>query len=190
MENSTPEAVAEVLPNPSVEAVEDAAKFAANIVRPEPIDYVAVVDKIEAAQPPKPDFGTLVPVEEVAPLDTATLTKIVASPEIAEALAAEGLEIDQKEVARTIDEQAKRTALETVLSPDASLNDLSRAFVEVTPQRSVELEEPTAEAFRDLKEGINSSFEEVAGILIELSQQIGDIEARLAEHNKRGGHKI
>jgi hypothetical protein len=165
------------LPNPSVAAVEDAAAFAAAIVRPEP----AKSEESEESEE----------TEEVAPLDIETLTKVAISPEIAEALAAEGLEIDQDEINRTLDESRRRTELEKTLAPEASITDLSKAFT-VDELVAQEREEGpvTRPEFTDLKEGINSSFEEVASLLLEHQRQIEEIESRLSEHNKRGGHKI
>jgi hypothetical protein len=120
------------------------------LVRLEPVKVLVPVDT------PTLDDKEL--EAEVATLDSALLLKIADNPEIADALAKEGLVIDQSEVKRAVEENVRRAALETVLSPDASVADLAKAFHEEL-QEAADLESPTAESFRDFKIGINSYFE-------------------------------
>lgn len=140
-----------------------------------------VVNKPEPVEEP-------VDVEPVVTMDAETILKVSVDPAIAEALAAEGLKIDQDEVNRALEENKRRNELEAALDPATSAADLQKAFVD--EPRDEDLEPVTPEAFRDVKMGINSSFEEVASLLLEHQRQIDEIEARLEAHNRRGGHKI
>ncbi len=180
------------VPPVSADAVEEAKEFAANTVRPStPEEIIAehAEQRAVAAETAgeATDEGDAFPVVNL--LESETLQKIADSPEIAAALAAEGLEINQDEITRALEENQKRTELEVVLAPNASVGDLNKVFT-ADEIREENLEPVTPEGMRDLKQGINSSFEEVASLLLEHQRQIDDIEARLAEHNKRGGHKI
>ena len=176
IEDARKEAVVATLPNVSADVVEEAKEFAAAIVRPEePVFPKELVEKAVVKES----------VEEVAVLDTVTLSKIVENPEIEAALAAEGLRIDKTEIARAIEESKQRADLEIALAPEASVKDLNQTFVE----RTESLTEPLTE-LDELKLSINSSFEEVASLLLEHQRQIDEIEARLTNHNARGGHKI
>lgn len=46
------------------------------------------------------------------------------------------------------------------------------------------------ETFVELKNGINDSFGEIAGILLDLTARFDRLDERLEAFNKRGGHKI
>ncbi len=174
-----------------IEEIKDAPYFsavaiqAAIVNKPEPIEEVKtlIADAVAAV----PSFAPLlkeVIVSKPEPLDTDVLLKIANNSELAEALAAEGLVIDQDEVARVIDENKKRADLEAALAPTTPIEVLNKVFVE-EPAAS----EPMTE-LDELRSGINSSFEEVASLLLEHQRQIDEIEARLTNHNARGGHKI
>jgi len=124
-------------------------------------------------------------------LEESALEKIAVSPAIIAALAEEGLEIDQEAVAAAVAEEKKRAALEavtTVVYPAAGTYPYP---IEVAPAdaASAPSEEPETELSK-LKDQINASFEEVASLLLEMQRQLDDINARLENHNRRGGHKI
>ena len=161
-----------------VAAVEDAKVFAASIVRPEPTE--------SEIRPSTVAEVIVERAEQTSQIDTVTLSKIVDSPEIAEALAAEGLVIDKEEVNRAIEQNKRRTELEAIVFPNAAgaFDSLSQ------PQDEVELTLVTPESFRDLKIEINSSFEELSSLVLELQRQIEEIEARLSAFNRRGSHRI
>jgi len=130
------------------------------------------------------------PIDEpAAKLDADTLLKVAIDPAIAEKLAEEGFIIDQDEINRAIEEDQRRNELETALAPTASVASLNTTFVEADVD-DVDLPPVTAEAFHELKLGINASFEEVANLLLEFQRQVDMIEARLADFNRRGGHRI
>lgn len=169
------------LPVVSADVVEAAKDFAATVVRPS--TEAEVIS--EHAEQRAVEHRAAFPV--ISMLDSETLTKIVASPEIAEALAAEGLQLDQTEIARAIEENKQRADASKVFVPE--WDETIGSGVE-SQSEPVELEDVTPESYRDLKIGINASFEEVASLLLSQQQQIDQIEKRLEEHNRRGGHKI
>ena len=146
------------LPSPSANAIEDAKTFAADIVNPKPE-----------------------PVETSVDLDTDTLLKVSISPDIAAALAAEGLVIDQDAITQVIADRTPDISQEVTPDPDVVAEPV---------YEPIELVDVTPEAFRDFKEEVNASFGEIANLLLETQRQITEVEKRLEEHNKRGGHKI
>lgn len=64
-------------------------------------------------------------------------------------------------------------------------------YPEIAERRElyVPASEPTDE-LTDLKEQINSSFEEVASLLGGLQDQLADLEGRIARYNGKSSHKI
>ncbi len=92
--------------------------------------------------------------------------------------------IDKAEIARAIEQDKERAKLEAIVYPSAATFDYPAA------PPAEELVEVTPESFRDLKIAVNASFEELASLVLEQQRQLDEIEARLKEFNKRGGHKI
>jgi hypothetical protein len=165
-----PEPTEVEFPAASVAAVEEAKEFAAHVVRPEPPESFDLVDVVVTK-----------PAPESVVFDSELLRKVVLSPEIAAALAEEGLMIDQDAVSRDL-EKLEQQGVEEI--PLLAAEDVQ------APSDPVELVDVTPEAFRALKAEINDSFSELASLVLEQQRQIDEIETRLTEHNKRGGHKI
>ena len=136
------------------------------------------------------------PVEELEPetlpvMDevlAADLDKVLHDPDVAAALAAEGLSIDYERV------EADLRPLHQVLSTESGLLKYELEdgrSGEATLPLCADPEAPvTLRELHDAKVDINNSFEEVANIVIEQQRQIDEILARMQAFNMRGGHKI
>lgn len=92
-------------------------------------------------------------------------------------------------------DRAKILEVATLPNPATHAVDTAMSFARdiVYPSATIaaaSVEEVTAEEFNELKAGINDSFGEIAGILLDLQARFERLDERIEQFNRRGGHKF